>query len=150
MESHGESQCHLGGGESVWRKNHHNNGKRKEEVSILSIPLITMNILFLPCGLSMSRSMIYWQMAYFVLDFFFSYQVQLFLFSWGLGFRFFSSLSGVWTLFIRCSQGSSTWRSLMTLWILKWDHPFITDFNYCKDTSCLLIMFILTLFSVYR
>lgn len=67
MESHGESQCHLGGGERVWRKNHHNNGKCKEEVAVLSIPLITMNILFLPCGLSMSRSMISWQMVYFVL-----------------------------------------------------------------------------------
>lgn len=48
MESYGESQCHLEGGESVWRKNHHNNSKCKEEVSNLSLPLITMNILFLP------------------------------------------------------------------------------------------------------
>lgn len=53
----------IWGGGSVGRKNHHNNSKCKEEVSILSIPLITMNISFLPCGLSMSRSMIYWQMA---------------------------------------------------------------------------------------
>lgn len=105
MERHGESQCHLGGGESVWRKNHHNNGKCKEEVSILSIPLITMNILFLPCGLSMSRSMIYWQMAYFVLDRFFHIKFDCFHFHevWGLGF--FSSLLGIWTVFYQMLTG---------------------------------------------
>lgn len=88
MESHGESQCHFRGGESVWRKNHHNNSKCKEEVSVLSIPLITMNILFLPCGLSMSRSMIYWQMVYFVLLRFFPIKFDWFHFHKILGLDF--------------------------------------------------------------